>query len=284
MKYIITTFVFAISPLIVLAQYGEDYEFDPDLTYYVWYYYGSTPSGNAFTEDYYLYDSYESDGKTYGMVLEEGDSKGAPPFSGGLLKSMIGIREKDGCVLVNREEYLGLMADGKTWKSLGDNQYIPYRQTDDDELVLYDYNMKPGDKFLSVEGHEDISVNTVEEITTRDGVCRRLLTLNNGYKLLEGIGCLNSLGLFFFYLNPIQNIKDYKSYGLYQFVRRKGKNSNVEIIYQEGDIDASGIKMMPQSSIPAYPLYDLQGHRIQNPSGNVKRGIYIQGGQKIIVR
>lgn len=280
-KLLFIALAFAMYPLTTMAQYGEDYEFDPNKTYYVWRYYGNTFSDMGFTEDYYLHDSYDNNGKAYRMVLEEGDSKGAPAFCGGELDIMIGVREKDGCFLVNRHDYLALMENDKTWNRLGDRQYIPYRQTDDGELVLYDFNMKPGDKYPSVEGHEDIFVTTVEEMTTRDGVSRRLLTLNNGYKLLEGIGCLNSVGLFFFYLNPVQNANDYTSYGLSKFFKRKGRNSNIEMIYQQGDENTSGVSVVKDVSHQSTSIYNLNGHSISSPPA---RGLYIKDGKKIVAR
>lgn len=279
-KFKMTLFATVMFSKTVMAQYGEGYYFDPERTYYVWRFYGYTNYGSAFTEDYYLYDGFENDGKTYRMVLEEGDSKGGAPFSGGELKTMIGIREENGRVMVNREEYLGLMADNMTWGRLGNKQYIPYRQTNDGELVLYDYNMQPGDKYPTVEGHEDVSVVSVGNRTTRDGVSRRLITLSNGCIILEGIGCINSLGLFFFYLNPAQDANVYISYGLYQFIRRKGKNLDVEVIYQRGDAPL-GITDTYHAMPPALYAYDLQGRRV---TGTPRPGIYIYEGRKRVVR
>lgn len=277
-KLLLATIASAMLPLAVMAQYGDVYDFDPDKIYYVWSYYGSTSLETAFTEDYYLYDSFESNGNIYRMVLAEGDSKGGPPFTGGELTYMTGVRETDGRVLVDRGEYLGLMAEGMTWENLGDSQYIPYRQTGD-ELVLYDFNMNPGDKYPSFEGYEDISVVSKTIMITRDGVSRQLLTLSNGCKLLEGIGCLNSLGLLFFYLNPAQNPKDYQSYGLYQFVKRRGRNSNIEIVYQQGDEKTAGISEVKQAEFSAPTVYNLQGRRV---NGTPRPGIYIREGRKVV--
>ena len=280
-KILLTTFVSVLFPLTVMAQYGEGYDFDPEQTYCVWRFYGNMHNGSAFTEDYYLHDGFENNGKAYRMVLEEGDSQGWPLFSGGELNSMIGIREENGRVLLNRDEYIGLMADNMTWESLGNKQFIPYRQTNDGELVLYDYNMLPGDKYPTVEGYEDVSVVSVGNMTTRDGVSHRLITLSNGCRILEGIGCINSIGLLFFYLNPAQKASDYISFGLYHFLKRKGRNGDEQIIYQQGDENALGITVTSQSMRPVTTTYDLQGRRV---TGTPRPGIYIQGGRKYMVR
>ena len=116
---------------------------------------------------------------------------------------------ENGRVYVDKQEYIAAMEkeyldvleeqkrDLNPLGTVGDKDYLPYRQTDDGELILYDFNMLPGDKYPSVEGHDDISVARVETMVTRDGVSRRLLTLSNGYRLLEGVGSLNSPGMFF---------------------------------------------------------------------------------------
>ena len=277
-----TIFAFVISTITVMAQYGEEYDFDSQQTYYVWRFYGNMNNGSSFTEDYYLYDGFERNGKTYRMMLEEGDSKGEPSFSGRELNYMIGIREDNGHILVSSEEYLGLMDTQMPWKLLGNKQHIPYRQTEDGELVLYDYNMQPGDKFLSAEGYDDVSVVSVGNMTTRDGVSRRLITLSNGCRILEGIGCLNSIGLLFFYLNPAQVASNYSSYGLYQFIKRKGRNLDVEIIYQIGDENTVGIENpLRFQAEKGTVVYDLQGRRL---SGTPRPGIYIQQGRKRIIK
>lgn len=146
---------------------------------------------------------YEKNGKTYQMVYSAADGKQKNPFPiWHSRKEMLGIREAGGRVYVDQQEYLALM-ETSPWNLVGEKNYIPYEKTPEGEFVIYDYNMQVGDKFPHIDGHKDISVVGTEPMVTYDGVSRRLLTLSNGYKLLEGIGCLNSPGLFFFYLNPI---------------------------------------------------------------------------------
>ena len=147
---------------------------------------------------------YEKNGKTYQMVRIDVDKKEPYPFPAYILgrNEVLGIREKGGRVYVDRQEYMTLL-ETSGWNIIGDKTYIPYKITAEGELVIYDYNMQVGDKYPHIEGHEDISVVNKETMTTPDGVNRRLLTLSNGCKILEGIGCLNSPGLYFFYLNPV---------------------------------------------------------------------------------
>ena len=158
----------------------------------------------------------------------------------------MGLREENGKVLVNYEEYINYLKrldyehteayykelaeqmgkdiklkDGKTmetdnWVEGGDVNYIPYPLTDDGEMVLYDFTMQVGDKFRSVAGHDDISVIKVGTVTTVGNIERRKLTLSNGLVLIEGVGCINSPSRLFTYLNPLprnsQTINEFRGY------------------------------------------------------------------------
>lgn len=265
-------------------------------------------------------EAYERDGHTYQKVLGFGDTKGAciVPVPYPITQEswwldgfhqVIGVRTENGRVLVNRDEYLNMVnADCPTWSFYvdkdrlkdshwssfvddssqnvspwsfyADKEYLPYEQTDDGELVLYDFNMQVGDKYPSVEGHEDVSVIMTDRVTTRDGVTRRLLVLSNGYKLLEGIGCLNSPGMFFFYLNPsLEMATNCSTTSLNLFETYNDNRKNEVIIYQWDDfvtLDIEAIK-----ACPTYSLYDLQGRRLtQQP----RKGVYIRDGQKVMAK
>ena len=265
-------------------------------------------------------EAYERDGHTYQKVLGFGDTKGGciVPIPYPITQEswwidgfhqVIGVRTENGRVLVNRDEYLNMVnADCPTWSFYvdkdrlkdsrwssfadessqnvspwsfySDKEYLPYEQTDDGELVLYDFNMQVGDKYPSVEGREDVSVIMTDIVTTRDGVTRRLLVLSNGYKLLEGIGCLNSPGMFFFYLNPsLEMATNCSTTSLNLFETYNDNRKNEVIIYQWDDfvtLDIEAIK-----ACPTYSLYDLQGRRLtQQP----RKGVYIRDGQKVMVK
>ena len=85
----------------------------------------------------------------------------------------IWLREDGGRVFVNKEEYLLLLTNNTLWSWVGDASYIPYKETEDGELVLYDFTMEPGDSFQHVDGHDDIVVDSVGTLTTLDGLQRR---------------------------------------------------------------------------------------------------------------
>lgn len=225
--------LFAILPLLTFAaplwawEYPDGHQLDPDKTYYQWRYlwHGQIDTiahhGTTFDFCYCIYEPYEKNGKTYNSMLSYADDNGGFYMIDLATPTAPGIRTEDGRIYVDREEYMNYLEEEAKLcavnsefsmyplSPVGDKDYIPYRQTDDGELVLYDFNMQPGERFLSVEGHDDISVVNVRTMKTRDGISRRLLTLSNGYKLLEGIGCINSPGMFYCYLNPSHSMTHY---------------------------------------------------------------------------
>ena len=71
--------------------------------------------------------------------------------------------------------------------------------------MLYDFNMKVGNKYGHVEGYDDVWVSEIRKIAFDDGKIRKLFILSNGLKIVEGIGCLCSEGdPLLRYLNPNQ--------------------------------------------------------------------------------
>lgn len=193
----------------------------------------------------------------------------------------LGIREEGGRVYVNHEAYLKHLAEeqknGEHGFPVGDPDYIPYYTTGDGEMILYDYNMEVGDAYCHVEGHEDITVVRKDSVRLKDLDIRRRLTLSNGLVLIEGLGCTNSPGMMFAYLNPSKNYQSYfcflASYNCFY--------GSVGSIYQPKWIISPNPIETIQNKISILPnsICDLQGRRLQKAP---LRGIYIQNGKKII--
>lgn len=216
------------------------------------YSYHSALGGGMQSVSYGTDGTLENGGKTYHKVYRKSDAdqslSAISVTLGGLSDGayILGLREEGGRVLVNYDEYIsylkridyehteayykqmaeqygwdiklkeGTTWDTDNWVEGGDVNYIPYPLTDDGEMVLYDFTMQVGDKFLSVAGHDDIGVVQVDTITTSGNVERRKLTLSNGLVLIEGIGCINSPSRLFTYLNPLprnsQSINEFRAY------------------------------------------------------------------------
>ena len=261
---------------------------------YIWF----LCSGQYF---YTTGETREKNGHTY-SVLKIGDMEFA---SGGemgyyyrddyvrydytsLHEAEICIREEGGRVYVDLEEYKALMEED-FWRTKGSAEYLPYEQTEDGELVLYDFNMQVGDKFPSVAGHEDIYVSSIETVTTLDGRSRKQWVLSNGLHIIDQVGCVDSNGEFLFYLNP-SGLKQCVS------IMISCTKDDTRIIFPD---DSTGIReqfidwpfdFSLTTSVPtplrmnegtSSTVYDLQGRRL---TSKPTKGIYIQNGRKVVVK
>ena len=180
---------------------------------------------------------------------------------------------------------MNFISEQSKWSWMGENSYIPYRQTDDGELVLYDFNIQPGERYPSSLPfwYNTPYVTNVRRITTKDGISRRLLTLSNGYELLEGFGCLNSPGMLFCYLNPHPDMVRWEGIQLYYVLTFKGEFQNVEPLYNCDEREKElALKIKNNTAIfERKGFYDLQGRRLmQQP----RKGVYIRGGRKVVVK
>ena len=190
---------------------------------------------------------------------------------------LFGVREENGVVYVNLDEYKEALR--KT--GLGDAENIPYRVTEDGEMVLYDFNMQEGDRFASVAGHEDLYVKSV---TSDPYYGRKMFTMSNNVTCTEGSGAVRSPGLLIAYLNPAD-------YGFSRVtLSAYGRNG----VYREYD-SAGGTTIIDKPDIPLWienvtksehmvspSLYDLSGRCAKN--GELHKGVYIQNGKKFVVK
>ncbi len=164
---------------------------------------------------FYLCEDTVIDGKTYRRFIDNTlfiDGYSKPHKAEGYYEyppiyDQIFLREDNGRILVNEKGYREWMSHELT--SLNVNpDYMPYHTTGDGDIILYDFTMKVGDKFASVEGYDDISVVAITDTITDGRTSRKLFTLSNGLKVIEGVGCINSWGMFLAYLNPKYENKD----------------------------------------------------------------------------
>ena len=187
-----------------------------DLFRNVWSYYGYGNDQVLFSENYNFDGEYVKKGKTYRRLHFERSFLDSSHGSGGSSTQIdfyaspdyqvsgdVGIRESDGRVFVDRDEYMALLADDSYWSWEGNRNFIPYEQTADGELVLYDFNKQAGDYYCYMDGFGVVYVTRLDVIETSDGSHRKIQTLSNGYRIVEGIGCVNSPGMWLCYLNPV---------------------------------------------------------------------------------
>lgn len=165
-----------------------------------WYY-----NSYHISESYNIIDSKIMNGKTYGQIrMEQHKYDEARAMGHDDLNwycDTIGIREEGGRIYVNKEEYLSLMTEDRCWSIVGEGEPLPYEETADGELVLYDFTKNVGDVYCQLADGTSLTVTHVGELKTEDGISRRRLTLSNGFDLIEGVGCTNSPGFLLFWLN-----------------------------------------------------------------------------------
>ena len=196
-----------------------------------------------------------------------------------VLVEPIGAREDNGRVYVLYDDFQKQVARLCQYEL--NTASIPYQQTSDNELLLYDFTLQVGERYPTSEAYGDLYVEKIEYVITEDAKSRKLFTLTNGLQILEGIGCLNSRnGNLLYYLYPPEAWK-YNNDIYYSLLYEYKKNG--EVIYKK-DNRTDGIKIFenthPSTLNSQFPIcYDLSGRRV-SPSSALK-GIYIQGGKKI---
>ena len=190
------------------------------------------------------------------------------PYATGVV---ISLREENGRVLVPKEQYISLM------QSLYPEMAEPYLPISDseDELLLYDFTLHEGDLY-PCKNHPWIT--KVTTIQTTDGISHKVFFLSNGYIIIEGIGCINSLGTLVLYQNhDIEYVAD--NYRLSAELIEYGLLIEPYIISNVID-NSVDIISIHKSQLPNSQWYDLSGRRV-SPS-SVLKGVFIKGGKKVV--
>ena len=150
------------------------------------------------------------------------------------------------------------------------------------EVIIYDFTLGIGDSF------GDTRVRDVSTVTV-GGETRKLLTLETGHRLLEGIGSTN--GGFFEYMKvPLwlpgsegicaTYLRIYEEDGLPMF--QQSSEETYEFLMREEDVHEyflmnvrEGLLIEPKDN----SIHDLQGRRLK---GIPRKGVYIQNGKKYV--
>lgn len=247
-----------------------------------------TKAGGAFL--YELGEDYELQGKTYRKLMLYDNVYELPTSSAKAMAplrmpepemtQLVGIRVEDGRILVNRDEYLAFLDEEK-------RQNLPYKETADGEIVIYDYNMQVGNKFPSVQGREDIMVERILTVKENDDVAeRKLFILSNGLIILEGIGCMNSIG----------GLLDYLFYDANDLEEEDGCKYSVRLFSYEF-MSSEMHRLLFGDEYKAYVptgvrLTDIEGknnssndYRLDGTRMNKSQpGVYIRKGRKYVVK
>ena len=154
------------------------------------------PLGPGFKIDDERFAPVEKNGKTYHKIFlvstEYNDTYGEVLI---MEEPPVLVRESGGKVYADYDSYLAFTDDMKP-KVEGE---LPFLVTKEGEILLYDFTVEKGDRYPSAEASAPIYVSNVSTVTVSDGTERKLISLDNGYQLLEGVGCLNSMLLNYLY-------------------------------------------------------------------------------------
>lgn len=251
-----------------------------------WRYLRCFDTGHGLTYDtdrwFHLLEDTVIDGKTYRRMFDmpvgidsySKPRKTATSYIPPMYKHIF-VREDNGRILVNEHGYLEWVQSDDCMRCNVNADYLPYHKTNEGDIVLYDFTMKVGDKFASVAGHEDISVVAITDTITEGNITRKLLTLSNGLKVLEGVGCINSPGMFLGYLNYLSsnNVG-----GTVRMTECKKNNARIylrtwEDVVKEYYNGIRAVVVLPQTD---KRIFNLQGQLMPSPPAH---GIYIQEGK-----
>ena len=211
------------------------------------------------------------------------------------------VREERGKVYAIKEQYYNLL------KELYPQEYSPYvspedfylpEAEDDNEVLLYDFTLEEGQKYPYIG---KVHVSNVSSLTTQDGHTRKIMTLSNGAVLIEGVGCVNSIGGIIVYQNLdviSQDLSNGEDNGKMVYARlsscftRDNEGIHYRYTYEKDGLFLNDIEntirnlpaqpsfkdshkssiLHPQSSI----YYDLSGRRLSAPPA---KGMYIEDGR-----
>lgn len=190
---------------------------------------------------------------------------------------VISIREETGKVYALKNEYLSFM------KLLYPDETDFYTGPSESEceVLLYDFTLNVGDRYPCIG---NVRVDSVFTFITRDNVSRRGLRLENGCLLLEGIGCINSIGSLIAYQNTIT--RDGKVRAYLKQCRQKHDASYTDI-YRDNDLYVISHIRTPLSNQPAGEnVFSLSGLHVpvSSSSPSLRKGIYIRNGRKVMAR
>ena len=183
------------------------------------------------------------------------------------------LREEGGKVYARKDQYVEVM---NLIYSVGDESLF-MEECNDGEVLLYDFTLGEGDRYPC---RGEVYVSKVDNVVTDDDLSRRCMFLTNGMVIVEGIGCVNSVGEFYGYQNaPVLDFGErgcLVEFGYWDFDR-----NTYQVVYQSGLISAIGVVSDFRQTTLLSIIYDLQGRKVTTLQ---KNGIYIKNGKKYLMK
>ncbi len=244
----------------------------------------SYPDGE-FALEYWMVDGSEViNGKEYQNLFRYGDfyqvkEMWRPSLDPGTVFFQLSVREENGRVYALKEQYLRLL-ERLYPQDLHPNitSFYVAEAEDEAEVLLYDFTLKVGDLYPCIG---EVKVEEVTQEETADGVKRKVLKLSNGVEVMEGVGCLNSIGGFIIYQNMEGLIETFESGNtIYARLVKCGLNGSDTYRYLENTTAIHYLPIPPSSNSPASnSLSDLSGRPLSAPPA---KGVFIQGSKKVV--
>lgn len=196
------------------------------------------------------------------------------------------VREEGGKVYAVKEKYLSLLKSlypSDIHPQINPDSFYVAPAEDDTEILLYDFTLKEGDLYPCVGNP---IVQEVSHYTTHDGYTRKLLRLSNGAILMEGIGCVNSIGGIVIYQNMNDIVERFTAgrmiYAQLFSCKASSEGEQFFLRSEDGGIFSGVSHLIHDSDSSHVSIYELSGRRlITRPT---RSGIYIHRGKKLLIR
>jgi hypothetical protein len=213
--------------------------------------------------------------------------------------------EFSGDVTANGKTYSELLMDGSHPYLLRQegNKVFMIDNNSPEEVLLYDFGLEVGDKFsFTGKESENLVVMDVDFITVGDRVRRRMIFaweryLPKDYDVqslssqdysaidcwVEGIGSVYS---------PVSPMTPFMIGGRYR-TQSCLLDGSVIFSYSDFGVDSynpqngSSVAIPTQTENVRQPVFDLQGRKLLNSqwsNSQIRRGLYIQNGRKVVVK
>lgn len=226
-------------------------------------------------------ESEEINGKTYIIVYDAFVHGSYEIFK-------LHMRREGSQIRVIYDEYKRFMHETRGRDMTGFDSQCPYEVTNEGEMILYDFDMQPGDKFLPVNGKDEVYVVKKEKMNSvvlTDLDHPQGLLLSNGIFILENVGAAYYEGSysdcvdidFFDYVQPVKGVRTRQLWHAQLGAKRVFDNhSDVDNGYT--GITESHFRI---GSKDESPIHSLSGQRLQ---ATPQRGIYVKNRKKFIIR
>jgi hypothetical protein len=271
-------------------------------SYYTWLQQWEDKSIRMTFEKYELKETFELDGRTYNRLyltrVDEDGNAGEP-------EPLIGLREENGRVYVNYNEYMA------AWGSSSDIDEMYYLKTEDGkEIILYDFTLGAGEWFGNMDVVDKMIVRSCDKMVMETGKKRSVYNMEMSWgdgsygitwgRILEGIGAVDIRG-------GLLNWLDFRIFTP-SIVDRKQLNVYVEgnaLVYKApeyaGDAEKEIESYTTYKKDPFFDnlitgissvksdagrdvqpcLYDLSGRKVE---GRPRAGVYIYNSKKVVIK